>query len=105
VSDADRPSRTGTETHSHAAVRCIIGPECQPKQRRRTYPQSMRSRYAWVAYGVVALCLVGLVAWPLWSDNIAWVIPFSIVAIAVMVPIAVLPGIRAVRDAMRASDN
>lgn len=65
----------------------------------------MRSRYACAAYSVFALCMVGAVAWPLWSNNIAWVIPFIIVAVAIKVPIVVLPSVRAVREAMRPSDQ
>jgi hypothetical protein len=67
--------------------------------------QVMGTGFAWAAHIVFGLCLVGLVAWPLWSDSMVWVVPFSLVAIVVMVPVVVLPGLRALRDVMKGADE
>ena len=60
---------------------------------------TVNSVLAWGAYGVFALCLVGMVAWPLWSDNDLWAFLFAAVGLAVLLPVVLGPSIRAVRAA------
>lgn len=64
----------------------------------------MRSARTWAAYVLFALCLVGMVAWPLWSDSDVWMILFAAVGIAVMFPVIFGRSIRAVLDAFLSSD-
>jgi hypothetical protein len=61
--------------------------------------------WAWGSYGVLALCMVGGVAWPLWSDNDLWMIFFGVVGAAVIIPVVVWPSIRGLRDAFSSSEE
>jgi glucose dehydrogenase len=54
---------------------------------------------ACAAYGVFALCLVGMVAWALWSDSDLWAFLFAAIGIAVLLPVILGPSIRAGRAA------
>lgn len=65
---------------------------------------TVNSVLAWGAYGVFALCLVGMVAWPLWSDNDLWAFLFAAVGLAVLLPVTLGPSIRAVRAAFSSSE-
>lgn len=63
----------------------------------------MRSVLTWAAFVVFALCLVGTVAWPLWSDNDLWMFFFGAVGIAVLFPVILVPPIRELLKAFSAS--
>lgn len=58
----------------------------------------------WAAFIVFALCLVGVVAWPLWSDNDLWSFLFAAIGIAVLFPVILVPPIRSVFKAFSSSD-
>ena len=49
----------------------------------------------WAAFFVFAMCMVGMVAWPLWSDNDLWSFLFAGIGIAVLLPVILVPPIRA----------
>ncbi len=63
----------------------------------------MRSALTWAAFVVFALCMVGMVAWPLWSDNDLWSFLFAAVGIAVLFPVILGRAFRGVRDAFSSS--
>ena len=48
----------------------------------------------WGAFFVFAICVVGMVAWPLWSDNDLWSFLFAGIGIAVLFPVIFVPPIR-----------
>lgn len=65
----------------------------------------MSAFWAWVSYGVLAMCLVGGVAWPLWSDNDLWMIAFGAIGAVAVIPAVVWPSIRALRNAFTDSSE
>ena len=65
----------------------------------------MQRIYPWLAYTAFAVCLVGIVAWPLWSDNDLWFFAFGAIAAVVMVPVVLVPGLRAIVGAMHRPDK
>jgi hypothetical protein len=55
--------------------------------------------WAWTAYSLFGLCLIGSVAWPLWSDNDLWMLGFAALAVVIMLPAILWPAIRGVMSA------
>jgi hypothetical protein len=51
----------------------------------------MKSRWAWAGYVLFALCLLGSVAWPLWSDNDLWMLSFAALGAIVIFPVIFWP--------------
>jgi hypothetical protein len=63
----------------------------------------MRSALTWAAFVVFALCLVGMVAWPLWSDNDLWSFFFAAVGSAVLFPVILWRAVGSVLSAFSSS--
>ena len=59
----------------------------------------MRKRWVWAAYDLLALCLVGSVAWPLWSDSDLWMLGFSALAVMIILSVILWPAIRGLMSA------
>jgi hypothetical protein len=59
----------------------------------------------WIAYVVFAGCVVGAVAWPLWSDNDAWMLAFAAAGVVFMLPVVLGPPVRAILDALKTSSE
>jgi hypothetical protein len=53
----------------------------------------------WTAYVLFALCLIGSVAWPLWSDSDLWMLGFGALAVIIILPVILWPAIRGVMKA------
>jgi glucose dehydrogenase len=49
----------------------------------------------WTAFVLFALCLIGTVAWPLWSDSDLWGLGFGALAVLILFPVVLWPPIRA----------
>lgn len=49
-----------------------------------------------MAYWAFALCMVGSVAWPLWSDSDLWSFAFAGLGFAVVLPVVLGPALRAI---------
>lgn len=58
----------------------------------------------WAAFIVFALCMVGVVAWPLWSDNDLWSFLFAAIGIAVLFPVILVHAVRSILAAFSSSD-
>lgn len=65
----------------------------------------MRNGWVWAAYGLFALCLIGSVAWPLWSDSDLWMLGFAALAVLVIVAVIFGPPVRAILSAFRSDDT
>ncbi len=61
----------------------------------------MEGRGAWLAYSIVAACLVGSVAWPLWSDSTWWPVGLGVVAALAIAPVIFANAIGGVWNALR----
>ena len=59
----------------------------------------MRKGWVWAAYGLFALCLIGSVAWPLWSDSDLWMLGFGALAVIIIFPVILWPAIRGLKSA------
>jgi hypothetical protein len=59
----------------------------------------MNKGWVWAAYILFALCLIGSVAWPLWSDSDLWMLGFGALAVIIIFPVILWPAIRAVMSA------
>ncbi len=44
----------------------------------------MNKGLVWSAYVLFALCLIGSVAWPLWSDSDLWMLGFGALAVIIL---------------------
>lgn len=64
-----------------------------------------RGWYPWLAFGFVGVCLIGSVAWPLWSGSIAWPIAFGVVATLVIAPVIFGAATRDLREALRPHES
>ena len=54
----------------------------------------MRRLVTWAAFSAFSLCMVGAVAWPLWSGNDLWSVLFVAVGVAVLFPLILARVIR-----------
>lgn len=59
----------------------------------------MKKGWVWAAYGLFVLCLIGSVAWPLWSDSDLWMLGFGALAAIIILPVVLWPAIRGVMSA------
>ena len=59
----------------------------------------MNKVWVWAAYGLFALCLIGSVAWPLWSDSDLWMLGFGALAVIIVLPVILWPAIRGLKSA------
>lgn len=64
----------------------------------------MNRGWVWAAYGIFALCLIGSVAWPLWSDSDLWMLGFGALAVLIIAPVIFGPPVRALLLAFRSND-
>jgi len=68
------------------------------------YDGRMSRGWVWAAYILFSLCLVGCVAWPLWSDSDVWALGFGALAVLVISPVVLGPAIRAVASTFDADE-
>lgn len=69
-----------------------------PSRRYERSQTEVSPAAAWAGYSAFALCMLGSVAWPLWSDNDLWIIRFGLLGAVVIAPVLFLPALRALRE-------